>query len=345
MVNERSTSSREFRRRCAIAVGAAVAIACAGCGELPPIKTIRIDGSSTVKPIMTAAAELFRNVAPDVEVTVGFVGTGGGFKKFADENSALRTDISDASRPITPKEAERASRVGVDFIELPIAYDGITVVVNPANEFCDYLSVTELAAIFAPASTLQTWQEVRPSFPAVKLSRYGPGTDSGTFDYFCEAVLDHQRGTPEGYFANEDDNVLVQGVARDEGAVGYFGFAYAEANAQRLKVLPIEGGDGTRVLPTRQSISDGSYSPLSRPLFIYVNRASAGRAEVGRFLEFFFAEPARFVEHPNVGYVALPEELYAVARARLTGGRTGSIYANGHGQARSLQELYGGGDL
>jgi phosphate transport system substrate-binding protein len=187
---------------------------------------VKIDGSSTVAPITMAAAELFRSEQPRVQVTVGISGSGGGFKKFLEKRPDLRTDISDASRPIKPAELRRAQELGVQFIEMPIAYDGIAVVVNPANNWCDSLTIEELRKIWEPNSRVNNWQNVRPGFPDVPLRLYGPGTDSGTFDYFVETVVGKAKSCRSGFTPSEDDNVLVQGVAGDRGGLGYFGFSY-----------------------------------------------------------------------------------------------------------------------
>ncbi|MGE3181677.1 MAG: PstS family phosphate ABC transporter substrate-binding protein [Phycisphaerae bacterium] len=328
-------------KRLCFCIGIFSAALLAGCEKIPETKTVRVDGSSTVAPIMTAAAEAFRKEDDQVHVTVAFSGTGGGFKKFLDQDAALRTDISDASRPIKKVERDLASKVGVDYIEIPIAYDGIAVVVNPENDFCDALTVDELEAIFAPDSTIKTWREVRPSFPEIELKRFGPGTDSGTYDYFVEAILDGQKGLHPDYSASEDDNVLVQGVSRDKGAIGYFGFAYFEANEAKLKVVGVIGASGNAVLPTRATISDASYEPLSRPLFIYVNVAALQRPEVARFVEFVLRDPAKFVEHPSVGYVAFPAALYEKIRDRFATRATGSVYGGDTDQTTSLEAIYG----
>lgn len=324
-------------------IGLIALIALPGCEKIPETKAVRIDGSSTVAPIMTAAAESFYKNNPDIQVTVAFSGTGGGFKKFLDRDPALRTDISDASRPIKEVERELAKEVGVEYIELPIAYDGIAVVVNPDNDFCEALTVEELATIFAPDSAIKSWNEVRPEFPDVELKRFGPGTDSGTYDYFVEAILDGKTGLHPDYSASEDDNVLVQGVSRDKGGIGYFGFAYYEANADKLKPIAVIGASGEPILPTRSTISDASYDPLSRPLFIYVSTDALTRPEVSKFVTFLLKNPAAHVEHPNVGYVAFPSDMYTKVRARFTKRTTGTMYDEAR-QTDSLDELLGMND-
>lgn len=323
------------------AVAAVWAFGSAALGGDPLNGQVKIDGSSTVAPITKAAAELFRAQQPRVNVTVGISGTGGGFKKFLEAKKELRTDISDASRPISPTELSKAAEVGVTFIELPIAYDGIAVVVNPKNTFCDHLTLAELKRIWEPQSTIKNWKDVRPGFPDVPLKLYGPGHDSGTFDYFTEAVVGKEDASRADFTANEDDNVLVRGIEGDAGALGYFGYAYYEPNKAKLKLLAIDNGDGKPVKPTFDTIRSGEYKPLSRPLFLYVNAEAAKRPEVAAFLEFFFTDPKKIVEHPRVNYVAIPSEVYAAARKRIKDGTTGTVYTHQASQTHDLVELYG----
>lgn len=301
---------------------------------------IRVDGSSTVAPIATAAAEMFQAQQPRVQVTVGISGTGGGFKKFLDEDPSLRTDISDASRPIAAKELERAEKVGVTFIEVPVGIDGLAVVINPSNGFCDHLTVEELKRIWEPGSQINNWSQVRAGFPDTPLKLYGPGTDSGTFDYFTEVVVGKAKSSRADYTASESDNVLVRGVAGDEGALGYFGYSYFVANKDKLKLLGIDGGTGTPVKPTMETISAGTYSPLARPMFFYVNVESLKRPEVKAFLEFFFQNAAKIVEHPRVNYVALDSDVYDLAWKRITAGKTGSAMAHAGGGSVNIREVF-----
>ncbi|HVS13530.1 MAG TPA: PstS family phosphate ABC transporter substrate-binding protein [Thermoanaerobaculia bacterium] len=294
--------------------------------------TVAVDGSSTVFPLTEAVAEEFGAVEPRVRVTVGVSGTGGGFKKFA----IGETDISDASRPIKPSEIELAAGNGVEFIELPVAYDGLSVVVNPENDWVDHLTVEELKRIWQPDSAVQTWRDVRPEWPAEKLVLYSPGTDSGTFDYFTEAINGQSGAIRTDFTASEDDNVIVQGVAGDRAALGYFGFAYLEENRERVRVVPIDSGTGP-VTPSATTINDGSYSPLSRPIFIYVARESAERPEVQRFVEFYLDNAAELAE--EVGYVALPEDVYAAAEARFAQRMSGTVYVEG-AENETLVELF-----
>lgn len=304
---------------------------------------ISIDGSSTVYPIMTAAAEMFNEESPNIKVNVGVSGTGAGFKKFLDAKPELRTDLSDASRPIKPSELETARKVGVEFIELPIAFDGIAVMVNPQNNWCEHLSVAELRRVFEPDSRIASWKDIRPGFPDVPLKIYAPSSDNGTYDYFVEAVIGGSAKTLRSdpvYSASATQNANVQGIAGDKGALGFFGFSYYENNKSRLKLLGVDNGDGKPVKPSIESIRNHSYAPLSRPLFVYVNLAAAGRAEVGAYLGFFFRNARKIVEHPKVGYVALPDELYAIARARLEKRVAGTVYADEHAVHKPLAEVF-----
>ena len=228
---------------------------------------VSLDGSSTVFPVSEAVAEEFLAVQPRVRVTVGVSGTGGGFQKFA----AGEVDISDASRVIRDSEAEAARANGIDFMEIAVAYDGLSVIVNTENTWVDYLTVDELNMIWAPGSAVDSWNDVRPEWPDQPLRLYGPGTDSGTFDYFTEVVNGNSGASRPDYTASEDDNVLVQGISGDVNALGFFGYAYYIANEAVLKLVPIDGGEGP-ISPSATTINDGSYSPLSRPIFIYLSK-------------------------------------------------------------------------
>jgi len=291
------------------------------------VGTIRIDGSSTIAPISMAVAELFLEKHPGIKVTVGVSGTGGGFKKFLDEQPSLRTDINDASRPIKPVEIERARELGVEFIELPVALDGIVVVVNPRNDFVNHLTVAELARIWKPGSQVNNWKDVRDGFPDLPLKLYGPGTDSGTFDYFTEAIVGEAKASRGDYTMSEDDNVIVQGVEGDAGALGYFGFAYYGSNRDKLKLLAVGPDAHSAVKPTPAAIRTGAYQPLSRPLLLYVNQASLERPAVAAFMNFYLESASEIVEHPKVNYVALSPEAYQVLARRLEKRITGSVLA------------------
>ena len=272
--------------------------------------TIEIDGSSTVFPISQAVAEEFRKVHPNVQVSVGVSGTGGGFKRFV----VGETDISNASRSIKPSEIETAAENGIEFIEIAVGFDGLSVVANPANNFLECLTTAELRSIWEPGSRLDRWSEVRDGFPDEKLRLYGPDTDSGTFDYFTEAIVGKEDASRSDYSASADDNVLIRGVAGDKNALGYFGFAFYSSSPDLLKLIAIDSGSGC-LYPSAQTINDGSYSPLSRPMFIYINLAALERVEVVAFLNFYLDNAPVLVR--EVGYVPLPESLYDEGRALL----------------------------
>ena len=298
---------------------------------------IAVDGSSTVFPITEAMAAEFGIANPDVRVTVGVSGTGGGFKRFC----AGETDISDASRPIKSAEVELCDENNISFIEVPVAYDGLTVVVHPDNDWVDQLTVAELNKIFRPDDYAVTWADVRDGFPDVEISLFAPGADSGTFDYFTETINDgggvHRS---DNTTFSEDDNVLVQGVSGERGGIGYFGFSYYANNSDRLKAVPIINDAGAAVVPSLETINDGSYNPLSRPLFIYVSVASLDRPEVAAFVEYYVTDGVFLVDSPEVGYVQLPEELYAAALSRTQNRITGSAIALAQ-EGQTLASIYG----
>ena len=324
---------------------AGCAIACVGLGamalgaEAGP-KTVKADGSSTVAPITMAAAELFQQKNKDIRVTVGISGTGGGFKKFLDADPSLRTDISDASRPIHDAELKKAGELGVQFLELPIALDGIAIVVHSSNSFCNDITLEELKKIWEPGSSISNWRDVRKGFPDLPLKLYGPGTDSGTFDYFTEAVVGKEKSSRSDYTASENDNVLVQGVSGDPGSLGYFGYAYYEGNKTKLKLIAVNGGDGKPVKPSLETIRSGEYAPLSRPLFLYVNAESWKRPEVKAFINFVLTDPKSIVEHKRVNYVALSDAMYDLARKRAADGKTGSAMASAPHGAKDLLSIF-----
>ncbi len=280
-----------------------------------------IDGSSTVFPISEGVGEEFSKVQPGVKVVVGISGTGGGFKKFCNGE----TDISDASRPIKPSEVEACAKNGIEFIELPVAFDALSVVVHPSNNWVSCIKVEELKKMWEPAAqgVITRWNQVNPSWPDRPLRLYGAGTDSGTFDYFTEAIVGKEDASRGDYTASEDDNVLVQGVAGDPNALGYFGLAYYLENKNRLKALAIDGGKGC-VEPTVENVNNGKYQPLSRPLFIYVNAKSAARPEVQAFVDFYLQNAKKIV--PQVGYVPLPDEAYRLATQRWQARKTGTLF-------------------
>lgn len=287
----------------------ALTLAFTGCGQKESESDskltgeIRIDGSSTVFPITEAIVEEFNMVEPNVKIPVGVSGTGGGFKKFI----AKETDISNASRPIKDEEAKNAKDAGVEYTEFKVAYDGLSVLVNPKNTWVDYLTVEELATIWMPDSKVKTWKDIRAEWPDEEIKFYAPGTDSGTFDYFTEEINGESGAIRSDFTGSEDDNVLVQGIAGDKNSLGFFGFAYYEENQDKLKIVPIDNGNGP-ITPTFDTIKSGEYAPLSRPIFIYVNNESLKREEVKEFVKFYLENAKDIV--PDVGYVSLPDEEY-----------------------------------
>ncbi|MCL5985264.1 MAG: PstS family phosphate ABC transporter substrate-binding protein [Actinobacteria bacterium] len=295
--------------------------------------TVAIDGSSTVYPITEAVAEEFMKANPGIQVTVGISGTGGGFKKF----TMGETDISDASRPIKEEEAKIAAENNVEYIELPIAFDGISVVVNPANDWCDSVTVEELKRLWEPAAEgkIMRWNQVRSDWPDAEIHLYGPGTDSGTFDYFTDKIVGEEDASRADFTPSEDDNVLVQGIEGDEFALGYFGYAYYVENKDRLKVVAIDAGDGP-VAPTDETIINGSYTPLSRPVFIYVSTKAAERSEVDAFVYFYIENVPSLAS--QVGSTALPSNIYELVKKRYESKATGSAYEGG--KKGTLEELY-----
>lgn len=301
---------------------------------------VKIDGSSTVYPITEAVAEEFQRTNRGVKVTVGISGTGGGFKKFI----AGEIDISDASRPIKAAEAEAAQKNNIEYVELPVAYDALSVVISHKNTWVDKLTVKELAKIWAPEAqgVVMKWSDVRAGWPEKPLKLFGPGTDSGTFDYFTEAVVGKEKASRGDYTSSEDDNIVVQGVAGNEGSLGYFGFAYYESNKDKLKLVPIddekdENGQGA-ILPSAENVINGRYIPLSRPLFLYARKDSLMRPEVSSFLSFYMKNSQ--VLSGEVGYIALPEQILALATGRLENKLTGSIFrGTNHKVGMTLEEL------
>lgn len=299
-------------------------------------KTIKIDGSSTVYPVTEAVAEEFQKATKGkTNVTVGISGTGGGFKKF----TRGETDISDASRPILAKEMEVAKKNGVSYIELPVAFDALTVMVHPSNTWVDKLTVAELKKVWEPEAQgkITNWQQVRNGFPDAPLKLFGAGADSGTFDYFTEAIVGKAKASRGDYTASEDDNVLVQGIAGDKNALGFFGYAYYAENKDKLKAVAIDGGKGKAVLPSEQTVIDGSYYPLSRPIFIYVNKKSLEKPEVKEFVEFYLKNAARLAK--EVKYVPLPAETYTAALERFKAGKTGTVFGGKPEVGMTIQEV------
>ena len=300
--------SNVFRK--SLGIAALLAIQFAVPSVMAAEKIIKVDGSSTVYPITEAMAEEFQK-ATKTNVTVGESGTGAGFKKFC----RGETDISNASRPILQKEMDACKEAGIQYIELPVAFDALTVVVNPKNDFVKSLSVAELNAIWKSGSSVKNWKQVNPAYPDKALALFGPGTASGTFDYFTEAVNGKAKSSRTDYTPSEDDNVLVQGVSGNAGGLAYFGYAYYEENKDKLRAVPISAKAGSpAVMPSPEAVKDGTYQPLSRPLFIYVNAtAAAFKPEVKAFVNFYLENAPKLVA--EVKYVPLPADDYAAVKA------------------------------
>jgi len=322
--------------------GSGEATAAATGGEADAlVGDIAIDGSSTVFPITEAMAEEFMGENPDVRVTVGVSGTGGGFKKFC----AGETNISDASRPIKASEQEACAEAGIEYIELPVAYDAISVVVNPENDWAECLTTDELAMAWAPDAQgeVDNWNQLRADFPDRALGLYGPGTDSGTFDYFTDAIVGEEGASRGDYTASEDDNVIVQGIASDTGALGYFGLAYYEENQDRVRALGIDdreagNGDGC-VQPSAATVDDGTYQPLARPIFIYVSRQAAEeKPQLQAFVQYYM-DPANRELVSEVGYVPLSDPLYEQALARFEERKAGTVFPDGSTVGVKLTEV------
>lgn len=304
-------------------IGAAT-LGLAAAPHMAQAQTIKVDGSSTVFPITEAVAEEFQiSKKGKIRVTVGIAGTGGGFKKFC----RGETDISDASRPILKAEMESCAAAGVKYIELPVAYDALTVVVNPKATWLDQITVAELKKIWEPAAqgVVTKWNQVNSKWPNAPLKLFGPGSDSGTFDYFTEAINGKSKSSRGDFTASEDDNVLVQGVEADQNSMAYFGYAYYAPNAGKMKALKVVNDKGVAVGPAEAAVLDGSYNPLSRPLFIYVNVESAKRPEVKEFVEFYLTKGAELVK--EVKYVPLSSAAYETARSHLRASKLGTVFA------------------
>jgi len=300
---------------------------------------IKIDGSSTVYPVSEAVAEDYNKVKPDVKVTIGISGTGGGFKKFINKE----IDIADASRPIKTVEAHKCDSLGIKYIEVPFAYDGIAIVVNPKNTWVDKITTDELKTIWDASSQgkIMTWNQVRKSWPNKPLKLFAPSTDNGTFDYFTEAINGKAQQSRGDYTASATPNMLVQGIANDENALGYFGLAYYSNNKDKLKLIPVvnskDSANATAILPSAETVENGTYKPLSRVLFVYVNTDAYARPEVKDFLTFYLQDVPKIIS--DVGYFPLQNDLYPIVTKRLQDGTTGSIYTNGSEQGTTLEGL------
>lgn len=282
---------------------------------------VKVDGSSTVYPITEAVAEEFQKANADVRVTVGISGTGGGFKRFC----RGETDISNASRPIKPSEVEICQQNGIEYIELPVAYDGLAVLVNQENTWVDYMTPTELKMIWGPDAqgVITRWNQIRPEWPDEELALFGPGTDSGTYDYFTDAINGKEGASRGDFTSSEDDNVLVYGISGNKNSLGFFGLAYYEENKDKLKLVAIDGGNDP-VKPSEETVNNGTYQPLSRPIFIYVSKQAAQKPEIKAFVEFYLNNTAEL--SGEVGYVHLPEKVLSLAKDRFMKGKTGSIF-------------------
>jgi phosphate transport system substrate-binding protein len=328
-------------RYVAVAALATVVAACGGGnnnqlasqegGEAQAV-LITVDGSSTVFPIAEAVAEEFGKANPNVRTpTVGISGTGGGFQKFC----RGETDISNASRPIRPAEIEACQKAGVEYIEVPIAYDGLAIVVNPKNAWATTITVAELKTLWSPEAQgkVMRWNQVRPSWPDRDIRLFGAGVDSGTYDYFTEATVGKEGASRGDFTSSEDDNVIVQGIASDELALGFLPLAYVEANRGRLKIVPVDDGKPDNgagpIVPSSETVRNGTYQPLSRPLFVYVSRKAADRPEVQQFVEMFFSRTDLVKE---VGYIELTPQIYELARKHFADRKVGTAFGEGGSQ-------------
>jgi len=304
-------------------------------------QVITADGSSTVAPVTEAVAEEFQRANPGTRVTVGTSGTGGGFQKFCRDE----TDISDASRPITPGEVEACAKTGVTYIEIPVAYDGLAVVVNPKNTWAASMTVAELKTLWEPAAQgkVTRWNQIRSGWPDREIHLFGAGVDSGTFDYFTEAIVGKSKASRGDYTSSEDDNVIVQGVGGDENALGYFGFAYYEQNHDKLKLVAVDDGDDANgagpVAPSPDTVKNGTYRPLSRPIFIYAKVKALERPEVKSFIDFYLNQGIPLVR--EVGYIPLTDQEYMMVRNRFSARTTGSMFegVDSHSQLTLEQRL------
>jgi phosphate transport system substrate-binding protein len=299
-------------------------------------QVVKVDGSSTVYPITEAVAEEFQKAKKQsIKVTVGISGTGGGFKKFC----RGETDISDASRPILKKEMEDCKAAGIEYFELPIAFDALTVVVNPKNAFIKQLTIAEMRKMWEPAAQgkITRWNQVNPQWPDQPMKLFGPGADSGTFDYFTEAVVGKAKSSRGDFTASEDDNVLVQGVSRDTNALGYFGYSYYVENKDKLRAVPIVNDKGQPIEPSFDAVLKGTYQPLSRPIFIYVNAKSLDKPEVKQFVEYYMTNGGKLSK--EVKYVPLPESAYKTAWSNVQKNKRGTVFGGTAEVGITIEEL------
>jgi phosphate transport system substrate-binding protein len=299
-------------------------------------QVVKIDGSSTVYPVTEAVAEEFQKANRGLKVTVGVSGTGGGFKKFCRDE----IDISNASRPISASEMADCKKAGVEYFELPVAFDALTVVINPKNTWLKQATVAELKKMWEPAAQgkVTRWNQVNPQWPDQPIKLFGAGSDSGTFDYFTEAIVGKSKASRGDFTASEDDNVLVQGVSGDVNAIGYFGYAYYAENMGKLKALPIVEKDGkAAVAPSEATVLNGSYQPLARPIFIYVNAKSLGKPEVKKFVDFYMTQGAKMAK--EVKYVPLPAEAYKAGLEHMAKGKKGTVFNGKNEVGITITEL------
>jgi phosphate transport system substrate-binding protein len=297
---------------------------------------VKIDGSSTVYPVTEAVAEDFQKSKKGaIKVTVGISGTGGGFKKFCRDE----TDISGASRPIVKKEMAACRAAGIEYIELPVAFDALTVVINPKNNFIKQLTLAQMKKIWEPAAQgkVMRWNQVDPAWPDAPMNLFAPGADSGTFDYFTEAIVGKSKSSRGDFTASEDDNVLVQGVSRDVNGLGYFGYAYYIENQDKLKAVPIVNDKGQAVTPSMEAVLKGSYTPLARPIFIYVNARSLGKPEVREFVQYYVTHGAKLAR--EVKYVPLPDHAYKTAWEHVQKGKKGTVFGGVAEVGVTIEEL------
>jgi phosphate transport system substrate-binding protein len=330
--------------RTLLVLGLSVAAAACGGGGTPgeanlsSAAVVQVDGSSTVYPITEAVAEEFRR-ATKARVTVGISGTGGGFQKFCRDE----IDVADASRPIAAAEVAACGQTKVEYVELPIAYDGLAIVVNPKNTYAASMTTAELKKLWEPAAQgqIKRWNQVRDGWPDSEIHLFGAGVDSGTFDYFTEVIVGKAKASRGDYTSSEDDNVIVQGVSGDEFALGYFGFAYYEENKNKLKLVAVDDGDESNgagaILPSPETVGNGTYRPLSRPIFIYPKVKSLDRAEVKSFVEFYLKQGIPLVR--DVGYIPLTDKEYDLVRARYTARKTGSMFHGSEGGKITIASL------
>lgn len=320
-----------------VGIGTLFAIGIAVIPKMSSAQAIKIDGSSTVYPISEAVAEEFQVVKKaSVKVTVGISGTGGGFKKFC----RGELDISNASRPILKAEMEICKAAGIDYVELPIAYDALTVIVHKDNAFLKSITVDELKKMWEPAAQgkITKWNQVNPAWPDSPLKLFGAGSDSGTFDYFTEAIVGKAKASRGDYTASEDDNVLVQGVSRDKAALGYFGYAYYAENQDKLKAVPVVAKAGAPAIgPSDKTVEDGSYQPLSRPIFIYVKAKSLERPEVQEFVSFYLKNAAKLAK--EVRYIPLPKGAYELATEHVAKKKIGTVFGGTAEVGVKIEEL------